>query len=129
MKCVTFCLAAVALGAATPASATSTILCNSTISPTDGPRLSLVVGSGPGAGIVQARLQLGDQDVTTGHGDGAPFISQSWLDRASLRLAIVDANADAEIARLETWRRAGTSYFGTLRYGGRTWRVRCSEEG
>jgi len=129
MKCVGLFVAVAALGGATPAFATSTIDCQSTISPTDGPRLSLVVGSGPGAGIVQARLQQGGQDLTTGHGGGAPFISQSWLDRASLRLAIVDANAETEIARLETWRRAGTSYFGTLRYGGRTWRVRCSEEG
>jgi hypothetical protein len=126
MKCVTLCLAAAALAVATPAFATSTIGCSSTISPTDGPRLWLTVGT---AGISQARLEQGNRSFVTGQGANAPVIAQSWLDRNSLRLAIVNADAETEIARLETWRRAGTTYFGTLRYDGRTWRVRCSEAG
>jgi hypothetical protein len=126
MRRMAYLFAAAALGAATPAFATSTIGCHSTLSPTDGPRLWLVVGT---AGISQARLEQGNQRFVTGQGANAPVIAQSWLDRNSLRLAIVNADAETEIARLETWRRAGTTYFGTLRYEGRTWRVRCSEEG
>ena len=126
MRKIAYLFAAAALAAATPAFATSTIACSSTLSPTDGPRLWLVVGT---AGISQARLEQGNQSFVTGQGANAPVIAQSWLDRNSLRLAIVTANAETEIARLETWRRAGTSYFGNLRYAGRTWRMRCAEEG
>ncbi len=123
------CVIAACLLSASPAFATGTILCRSTISPTQGPELWLSVGNGPGSGIVGVRLTQGNQGFTTGQGARAPVIAQSWLDRNSLRLAITDANAETEIARLETWRRTGWSYFGTLRYGGRTWRMRCSEEG
>jgi len=123
-------IAAAALGcAATPAFATSTIGCRSTISPTDGPQLWLVVGTGPGSGVVQARLEQSGRGFTTGEGQGAPVVGQSWLDRHSLRLTLIDASAENEILRLETWKRSGWSYSGTLRYAGRTWRVRCSEEG
>ena len=123
-------LAAAAAGcAATPALATSTLFCRSALSPTDGPRLSLVVGTGAGSGIVQARLEQGGRSFTTGERPGSPAIGQSWLDRHSLRLTIVDANAETEILRLEAWKRSGWSYSGTLRHGGRSWRVRCSEQG
>ena len=129
MRRMTLLVAAVAAGAATPALATSTMLCRSTLSPTDGPQLWLVVGTGPGTGIVQARLDHGGRRLATGEGSGAPVIGQSWFDRRSLRLTLVDANAEHELLRLETWRRSGWSYSGTLRHGGRTWRVRCAGEG
>ncbi len=120
------CIAAILCAAATPAFATGTILCRSTISPTDGPALSLVVGAG---GIVQARLTQGGEPFTTGEGAGAPMIAQTWLDRWQLKLDIVDANADARIARLDTRRRVGEDYLGILILHGRTWRVRCEESG
>lgn len=120
------CIAAILCAAAAPAFATGTILCRSTISPTDGPALSLVVGTG---GIVQARLIQGGEPFTTGEGAGAPMIAQTWLDRWQLKLDIVDANADARIARLDTRRRAGEDYLGILILNGRTWRVRCEESG
>jgi hypothetical protein len=129
MKIASLTATAVLLCAATPAFATSTMLCRSMLSPTNGPQLWLTVGTGAGSGIIQARLEQGNRGFTTGQGQGSPVISQSWLDRASLRLVVADANAETEIARLETWRRAGWSYVGTLRYGGQTWRMRCSEEG
>lgn len=129
MSLLRLATAAAAVLAATPALATGTIGCRSTISPTDGPQLWLTVGNAPGSGVIQATLEQGNQRLTTGEGQGAPRIGQSWLDRTSLRLTIIDANAEQELVRLETWRRAGTSYLGTLRHGGRTWRVRCSEEG
>jgi hypothetical protein len=109
-----------------PAFATSTFACRSTLSPTDGPQLSMTVGT---AGITQARLTQGTDNWTTGQGATAPAIAQSWFDRNSLRLVLVGANGETELARLETWRRRGWSYQGTLRFGGRTWQVRCSEAG
>ena len=129
MRTASLFAAAASLCAATPAFASSSMLCRSTISPTDGPQLWLLLGPARGTGIFQATLEQGNRRFTTGEGQDSPRVGQSWLDRQSLRVSIVDANAEGEIARLETWRRAGNSYFGTLRYGGRTWRVRCSEEG
>lgn len=128
MKLAT-CIAAALLAAASPAFATGTILCRSTISPTDGPQLSLVVGHGAGSGVSQARLTFGDQSFTTGQGPAAPAIAQAWLDRDMLKLDIVDSNAEAVIVRLDTRRRRGSDYLGMLRYRGRTWRVRCEEAG
>jgi hypothetical protein len=121
------CIAAALLAAASPALATSTILCRSTVSPGDGPELSLVVGNGEGIGVVQARFRLGGASLVTGGGAGAPAISQSWLDDRSLRVDIVDANAERRLVRLDT-RRRGTDYLGILIHEGRTWRVRCDSE-
>jgi len=115
--------------AASPALATGTILCRSTISPTDGPSLSLVVGNGEAGGIVQAHFALGGERFTTGEGPGAPVISQAWIDPHALRLDVADANVDARIFRLDARRRRGSDYLGILIHGGRTWRVRCTEEG
>lgn len=125
MRLAAFTTAAL-LGAASPALATGTITCRSTTSPTDGPALTLVVGTG---GITQARLTQGGAPFTTGAGAGAPTIGQSWIDRYQLKLDILDANADALIARLDTRRRAGSVYLGRLILHGRTWRVRCQESG
>jgi hypothetical protein len=121
--------AAAGLVAATPALATGTILCRSTISPADGPQLSLVVGNGPGSGILQARFELNRIRFATSEGPDAPLIGQAWIDEHSLRLDIIDANAESRIVRLDTRRRGGTDYRGILIHAGRTWRVRCSEDG
>jgi hypothetical protein len=129
MRPASILAAAAGLTAATPALATSTILCRSTISPTDGPALSLVVGTGPGTGILQARFALDRIRFATGEGQGAPVIGQGWIDERSLRLDIVDANAEGRIVRLDTRRRGGSEYHGILIYAGRTWRVRCTEDG
>jgi hypothetical protein len=123
------CFAAALLGTASPAVASSTIACRSTISPATGPALALSVGSGEAAGIFQARFELGGEHYATGEGPGAPAIVQSWIDERQLKVEIADANAESVLTRLETWRRAGNDYLGTLRHRGRTWRVRCSEEG
>jgi hypothetical protein len=122
-------IAAALLGAASPALATSTILCRSTISPTDGPELWLVVGNGEAGGIMQARFALGGTRFATGEGPRSPVIGQAWIDRNTLRLDLVDANAEGRIVRLDTRRRRGFDYLGILIHAGRTWRVRCSEEG
>lgn len=121
-------IAAALLCAASPALATSTILCRSTVSPTDGPSLSLVVGSGEAGGIIQAHFAMGGVAFTTSGRPAGPTISQAWIDEHSLRLDIADANAEARIVRLDT-RRRGSDYLGILIHNGRTWRVRCSEAG
>ena len=123
------CIAAALACAASPAFATSTILCRSTISPSDGPELALIAGHGAASGIFQAQFSLGNERFTTGQGAGAPAIVQSWIDERQLKVQIADANAEAVIIRLDTRRRAGDSYSGILIHRGRTWRVRCSEEG
>jgi hypothetical protein len=122
-------LAAVLFAAASPAFATSTILCTSTTSPTDGPALSLSVGSGAAGGILEARFSLGDERFATDESAGAPVMVQAWIDEDQLKLQIADANAEAVITRLDTRRRAGDDYLGILIHRGRTWRVRCGEEG
>jgi len=124
-----FCFAAALLGIASPAVATSTIACRSTISPATGPAFDVSVGSGEAAGIFLARFALGDEHYATGQGAEAPAIVQSWIDNRQLKVAVADANAESIITRLETWRRTGNDYLGTLTHRGRTWRVRCSEEG
>lgn len=128
MKAATCILAAALAGLASPALATSTILCRSTISPGDGPALSLVVGHGEAIGVVQARVTGLGPPFVTGEGAGAPVMGQSWIDRETLRLDIVDADAGERIARLDTRRRRGSDYLGLLYHGGRTWRMRCGEE-
>jgi hypothetical protein len=122
-------IAAICFCAASPAWATSTILCRSTISPTDGPFLSLVVGSGAAGGIIRAHFALGGEAFTTSARPAGPTISQAWIDEFTLRLDVADANADARIVRLDTRRRRGADYLGILIHAGRTWRVRCAEEG
>jgi len=124
MKLAT-CIAAALLALASPALATGTILCRSTASPTSGPELSLVIGP---TGVAQANFAIADERFTTG-GQGAPMIGQSWLDRDTLRLDIFDSNADARLIRLDTRRRSGSDYLGILILRGRTWQVRCTEEG
>jgi hypothetical protein len=123
------CIAAVLLGTASPSLATATIFCRSTINPTSGPALDLSVGSGAGGGIFQARFSLGDERYTTGQGAAAPTIVQSWIDDRQLKLEVVDANAELVVTRLDARLRGGFSYLGILIHRGRTWHVRCSEEG
>ena len=120
------CIAASLFAAATPALATGTILCRSTINPTDGPALALSVGEG---GIFQARLVQGGAAFITGAGADAPTIAQSWIDANRLSLDILEARSGARLARLDTRRRVGADYVGLLDYGGRSWRVRCHEAG
>ena len=123
------CLAAALIGIASPAMATSTIACRSTISPATGPEFAVSVGNGAAGGIFQVRFDLGSEHYTTGQGANPPTIVQSWIDRRQLKVAIADSNAEEIVTRLETWRRTGDDYLGVLTHRGRTWRVRCSEEG
>ena len=115
-------LATAALMAAAPAYATGSASCRGTINPEI--TLDLVIGHMVGPVIAQARF--GDGTVT---GNGGATIAQSWLDEQALHLDIVDSNGSRYVARLRTTRPSERgAYTGTLRYGGRTYQVRCRIE-
>ncbi|MGQ0588616.1 MAG: hypothetical protein ACT4N8_03660 [Sphingosinicella sp.] len=106
-----------------PALATSTIGC--TVADYPGMDLAMTVGHGVGAGIVQATISDGGEEISTVNSGGAA-VAQAWIDEDTLKLDLVDANAARYLVRLDT-RRRGNAYVGTLLYRGRTWRVRCEE--
>lgn len=116
------CFAAITFAMASPAFATSTILCTSRAWP--GLDVAVVVGS---TGVFQATISLGGEEIST-VGENGPRIGQAWIDENELKLDIVDANADQRLARLDTRRRGG-AHVGTLQFRGHTIRVRCTEEG
>lgn len=117
------------IGIVSPAAASSTIACRSTISPSAGPDFAVSVGNGAAGGIFQVRFDLGSEHYTTGQGANPPAIVQSWIDQRQLKVEIADSNAESIMTRLDARRRAGADYLGVLTHRGRTWRVRCSEEG
>ena len=111
------------LASATPALATGSASCRGTVNPEI--TLDLVIGHLVGPVVAQARF--GDGSVT---GDGGATISQSWLDEQALHVDIVDASGSSYVARLRSWRPSERGdYTGSLRYGGRQYRVRCRVEG
>lgn len=112
------CLALpLALLVAAPAHATGGLLCR-----TAGPRpIEVRMGFGhvPGSPLILTRLSDAGREVRT-----KP--AQWWLDRAEVRLLLVDPDARREELRL-TARRNGPVYDGSLwRSGKRRW-VRCRE--
>ena len=112
---------AAGLCAATPAFATSSILCRSQ---PRGPEIWLGVGNGDDIGIFQARIVDGRREIVTGHGRGAPRIVSQIVNPRRLALRIVAAGRRGPFATLQAVSR-GTPYLGTFSYRGRTWRIRC----
>lgn len=112
-------LFALALLAATPAGATTGLLCSTTgeqpIS------LALVVSHTAVPSVVSSRLTERGRQI-------AVATSQSWFDEYEVRVDLVDRNAIRHEARLSArWKRASRSYDGTLwRNGKRHW-IRCRE--
>ena len=120
------------LCAASPALATSTIA----LPARDQPALARICArrrprrrrSGIVAG---ARSASADEELATGAGHRQRRASrQAWIDEHALRLDIVDANARApdRPARHAAPARLGLSSASCI-HRGRTWRVRCAEEG
>jgi len=107
-----------------PALATGTISCS--VAGYPGMDLVMTFGHGLGAGIVQATISDGGEELGTA--DGSLAIAQAWIDTDELKLDLVDANAERYVARLDA-RSRGTAYVGTLIYRGRSRRVRCEEAG
>ena len=93
MRTASLTAAAVALLAATPAFATSSIHCRTS---NRGPDIWLVVPNERGAGITGARIVQSGEEIDTGQTRGSPWISRSSARRASAEPA---GGAAAEGAR------------------------------
>jgi hypothetical protein len=117
-------IALAALLGATPAQATTALLCRSAGA---GPQLRLLMGTGVPGGIFAANLTVGGRARST-QGRAAPIvIAQSWIDRRLLMVDIADRNLERIEARLRArFGRNGVAT-GTLEVAGRTIRVRCEE--
>ena len=105
--------------AATPASATTGLVCSTSASRPQ--HLALVIGHTAVPAVVSARLTDNRREVSV-------VVAQSWFDSSEVRVDLVDRNAMRHEARLRaTWRTASRSYDGTLwREGRRRW-IRCRE--
>ncbi len=112
-----FLMLPVAIVAATPAHATSGLVCR-----TAGPQpidVLMVVGHSAVARVVSARL--------TDNGRGvAVQVAQSWIDPAEVRIDLTDPSAVRHELRLRV-RRNGNSYDGSIWRGGKRRWIRCRE--
>jgi hypothetical protein len=113
-----------ALAAATPAQATTGLLCRPVAG--DGPRLHLVIGTAAG-GIFAAHLTIDGRTQSTMTGDSRIALGQSWIDRRLLMVDIADRNLERIEARLRARFGRNGIATGTLEVAGRTVRVRCEE--
>lgn len=105
--------------AATPAHATTGLLCSTASAPAID--LALVISHTAVPAVVSARLTDNRRDV-------AVVTAQSWFDSSEVRIDLVDLNALRYEARLRaTWRPASRSYDGLLWRNGRKHWVRCRE--
>jgi hypothetical protein len=121
MKRLSSLLLLPALLAATPAMATSSIHCRTRAG---GPDIWLVVPNERGAGVSQARIIAGREEIVTGQTRGGPWVSQSAVDPRRLSLRVAPGGTRGVILVLNATRR-GTPYLGNVVWRGRTWPVRC----
>jgi hypothetical protein len=121
MRTASLTAAAALFFAATPAFATSSIHCRTG---RGGPDIWLVVPNERGAGIDQARIVNGREEIVTGRTRGGPWISRSTLDEDRLTLRVAPGGTRQVILVIDAARR-GTAYVGTAVFRGRTWRTRC----
>lgn len=106
--------------AATPAFATSSIHCRTP----GGPDIWLTVPTARGAGISDARIVLGREEIAAGRTRDGPWIAQSLVNPRRLSLRIAPGGARGTLLLLNAARR-GTPYVGNAVFRGRTWLVRC----
>jgi hypothetical protein len=107
--------------APTPALATSSIHCRTRAG---GPDLWLTVPNDPGAGVSDARITQGREQIVTGQTRGGPWIPQSAVSERRLGLRITPGG-NRNVILVLTAARRGTPYVGTVVWRGRTWPVRC----
>lgn len=107
--------------AASPAFATSSIHCHTRAG---GPDIWLTVPDERGAGISDARITVGREEIATGQTRGGPWISQSAVNPRRLGLRVAPGGTRGVFMVLNATRR-GTPYLGTVVFRGRTWPVRC----
>jgi hypothetical protein len=104
-----------------PAFATSSIHCRTR---GNGPDIWLTVPNERGAGIADARITQGREQIVTGQTRGGPWISQSLVNARRLGLRVAPGGNRNVILVLSAARR-GTPYVGTVVFRSRTWPVRC----
>jgi len=107
--------------APSPALATSSIHCRTRGS---GPDIWLTVPNERGAGISGATITLGREQIVTGQTRGGPWISQSSVNEARIRLRVAPGGNRQVILVLDASRRR-TPYVGNVVFRGRSWPVRC----
>ncbi|MGE3690744.1 MAG: hypothetical protein AB7F98_05125 [Novosphingobium sp.] len=107
------------LAAAAPAYATGGFSCE-----TRGAKkieVNIVFTHTTGGGLVGATLIDNDKEIPTEK-------AQWWLDGTELRLLLTDPDLEREEVEIRV-RGSGEVMVGTLKRGGRTYRVRCEESG
>ena len=103
--------------AAAPAHATGGMFCSTGgAKPID---VLLVMGHAVGAPLISAMLTENGANVATEK-------AQWWLDRAELRLLLIDPNAEREEVLIKAKAR-GDIYVGTLQRRAQSYRIRCEE--
>ena len=100
--------------AASPAFATSSIHCRTG---PRGPDIWLTVPNERGAGISDARITHGREEIVTGATRDGPRIAQSALSERRLSLRIIHRGAMGTLMRLTATRR-GTPYVGLVGWRG-----------
>ncbi|HYD14251.1 MAG TPA: hypothetical protein VEC11_15505 [Allosphingosinicella sp.] len=121
MKTASLTAAMAAFLVATPAFATSTIHCRTRAG---GPDIWLVLPNERGAGIDQARIVHGREEIVTGRTRSGPWISQSAIDPRRINLRVAPGGTRQVILVLNASRR-GVPYVGNVTWRGRAWPVRC----
>ena len=108
---------ALALFAASPAYATSSLLCSTAgANPIE---VHLVIGNNAVSAIFQARLIDKGRNIPV-------TVAQSWLERNEVRADLVDPNIERHELRLRAKLR-GKYYDGSIWRGGKRRWVRCRE--
>ena len=121
MRTASLAAAAALFLAATPAAATGSIHCRT---PAGGPDIWLTVPNERGAGISDARIISGREEIVTGRTRGGPWITRSSVDENEIRLRVAPGG-NRQVSLVLDARRRRTPYVGTFVFRGRTWPVRC----
>lgn len=121
-----FAIAAAALCCSAPAFATGGFLCTATAGKE--PAISLVIGHGIPGGVVGAAIKENGRWRSTMIPTDGLVLDQWWIDRERTWVDIVHPETGAYEARLRV-RNQGFGGTGTLVRKGRTYPVRCFQDG
>ena len=120
-----FAIAALALCAAAPASATGGFLCEAADG--KGPAISLVIGHGIPGGVIGAAIHEDGSWRSTMDPDATMVIDQWWIDRERTWIDLVHRETGAPEAQLRVANH-GFGGTGTLVRRGRTYEVTCRQD-
>lgn len=111
-------LALVTIATAAPALATESLTCAAPGK--NAPMVGLAIGHAAEPGVANAYFQVGDQEIKVA-------VSQSWLDDDKIWVNLGDPDLMEVLVKL---RASGppNRLRGTLRYKGKTYKVRCDFE-